>query len=830
MTLARSPRALPLLIGSSVVIAAVCLAVAATAALQSTPPSVMAVAECLALLFLGVRFHLPLRLGAERVELSWSELGFLLGFALVPQPWLVLLTPLAVTASWVQRRRAPIKTVYTVASYSIAAAGAASVLALAHVGRPFVGTELLWLLAAGAVAGVITYLTVAAVIAVVQDVPLLATWRAAAGLQLLTLGGNLCVAVGVLVLLDRYGPWAATIVPVAVLTVHLANELRLRAGQERDAGQRHAAAVGRLTEDLDEPGVLQRATVDACALADVDVVEVEIPGHGRSSAVLYRYSRLGCETWMGNPAAAPPLPARVVIDLSVPTDDGAPDGTLRAWLMGGGPELRLGQFQESALRSLAEHAGAAVRNARIHARQTYYATHDQLTGLPARSLLIEHMRVPFRASVESSEKWEPVAFLIISLTGYGDITRTLGHDIAEDLLVRTARRLQDAAVGDEYVTRVDAANFGVFLPSAIDPTHVRSRALHLLAEVAVPFQLDTTDLAEDLRSTQVTLDAAAGAAYFPTPVGSGTELLRQASVALEQARAANISLDFYNPGADMLGGPAAIVLTSELRAGLKDNQFDLHYQPIVHLPSGAPVGMEGLVRWHHPTKGLLYGGQFMTVLEHSPDHARFVAWQLDRALHTRQSWGERDLPISINLAARCLLDRRFPDQVADALHRAGIPGDQLMFEFAESAVLTQLGLVGDVLVQLRKLGIQIAIDNLGTGTSALFGLLNMPATHVKVDGHFVRQMLVDPEAAAVVGMGLDLGRRADLQFVATGVNSAELTTALRQRGCDIAQGPYLVRPMLADQLPAYLASAPEAPVVSVDAVVSLDSRRRTPTL
>ena len=132
-----------------------------------------------------------------------------------------------------------------------------------------------------------------------------------------------------------------------------------------------------------------------------------------------------------------------------------------------------------------------------------------------------------------------------------------------------------------------------------------------------------------------------------------------------------------------------------------------------------------------------------------------------------------------------------------------------MFEIDETAVLSHLGLVGDVLTVLRLRGVQIAIDNLGTGSSSLFSLLRVPATHVKVDGHYVRDMLVDPEAMAVVCLGLDLSRRADLQFIATGVNSAELITALRQRGCDAAQGPYFIRPLIADEVLAYLATAPE---------------------
>src|SRR5829696_6980117 len=207
MTAGRSPRGLLLLIGAAVAAASVCLVTAAVAAAMMPVPSLLLLVGCLSLLLAGVRFHLPIRLGAQRVELSWSEAGFMLAFAVAPAPWVVLLTPVAVGLSLAQRRFAPVKTVYNSASYTAAAGSAAAVLTATGVSRPLAGSELLVLTVAGAAAGLITYLAVAAVVAVVQDVPLLATWRESAGLQALTLAGNLGLAVGVLVL-ARYQLWA----------------------------------------------------------------------------------------------------------------------------------------------------------------------------------------------------------------------------------------------------------------------------------------------------------------------------------------------------------------------------------------------------------------------------------------------------------------------------------------------------------------------------------------------------------------------------------------------------------------------------------------------
>ena len=435
-------------------------------------------------------------------------------------------------------------------------------------------------------------------------------------------------------------------------------------------------------------------------------------------------------------------------------------------------------------------------------------------------MLIDYIEARFRTGEDAG----PTALIVLDLTGYRDILRALGHDVAEDLLAHTARRLWKAAEECEYVAHIGIDDFGVYLPIINDPAHVRGRALAFLSAITQPIELGTSDPG----TPHVTLGATAGAAYSITPIGSGAELLRQASVALNQARAENINFEFYNPAMDELGGPAAVVLNSELHAAIRDDQLDLHYQPIIDLPSGAPLAMEAMLRWFHPTKGLLRSGEFAPVLERSPDHPRFIAWQLERALNARRRWGDRHLPVSINLATRCLLDRRFPEQVFAALDRADLPPHQLMFEIDETALLSHLGLVGDVLTVLRLRGVQIAIDNLGAGSSSLFSLLRVPATHVKVDGHYVRDMLIDPEAMAVVCLGLDLSRRADLQFVATGVNSVELITALRQRGCDAAQGPYFIRPLVADEVLTYLTNAPEIPDVPDASVVALDTRRHTP--
>jgi diguanylate cyclase len=759
------------------------------------------------LIFASQRLNLPFRLGAQRLLVAWGEAGLVLAVALVPGEWVVLLTAPAVILRFGFRRYPLTKTLYNCASDTTAAAAAVGAVVAFGAARPFRGDELLVLAGAGVVFASITFAAAVVVIATVQDLPILATWRSSGHIQVMTVAGNLGLAMGVLAVGTRW-PWIAIILPTVGIGLHLAYLWRTRIREKQEVNYRRAAAVGRLTADLDEIGIVRRSAEGACQLLSADAVDVELRG---GVPMLYRYARQG-EEWTGPPVDAPTLSAHLVNTLPIPGWEG---GIMRIWLASTAPEVRLGEGEQAALQSLAAHTGAALTNARFHAQQTYYATHDRLTGLPARALLIEHIEAPVRSGSISADS---VALLVITVTGYGELHRTLGHEVAEDLLVRTARRLEGAADEGERVFHVDGSSFAVHVADAAGPILVRGRALAFVASVTRAVQLG---------ASQVSLSAVAGVAYSTVPVARGAEFLRQAFVAVELARSRALVVDFYDPAEDDFGGPASVVLRSELQAALDEGQLDLHYQPIVHLPSGAPVGLEALLRWYHPTRGQLPHTDFLPILERSPDYPRFVVWQLEQVLSTCSQLGEGDLPIGVNLAARCLLDARFPGQVAAALEKAGVLPELLMLEIDESdPLLTQPGLVNDVLTELRLMGVKIAIDHLGAGDSSVVGLLKVPATHIKVDNYVVQSMHADPEAAALVRLALDLSQYMDLQFIATGVTSAHQADALRRLGCDTAQGTHLARPLLATELPTYLATAPDRPAIE-DNVVPLD-RRRTP--
>ena len=800
-----------MLVGSTVAAAAGCLAIAGAAAARSPLPPPLLLAGCLIMIIAGVRLHHKVRLGAQRFEFTWSEAALILAVATTPSAWVVLLTPIAVGANFAQRRITPIKTVYNVASYTTAAASTAAVLALSDTSRPFVGTDLIVLISAGAIAGLVTHLEVSAVVAVVQDVRVFATWRASGGLPALTLAGNLGLATIVL-LLVRYDRRFIIALPVVVFLLHQGYVGRFRAHQERQAGRRKSVAISRLTADLDEPGIVRRTAEEAATLLQADAVDVELYGANGSPASLYRHRRHG-HSWTGSPRDVPLLPAQLAASVHIAGQGQAPIGDLRVWLAASAADLAISPADLDAVEILSATAAGALANARIHAEQTRLARTDRTTGLPTRHVLFERIEAAGQRPPAAAPR--SVALILVDITGFRGVVRTLGHDTAEELLARTGRQLRDAGAG-ENLAFVAGDDFAVFLDDAGDPAQVRDLALALVDAVAEPLALPVGT---------VTLDAAAGIAYSPFPVTSGVELLRQATVALEQARTRDLRADFYDPAEDTLGGPAAVVMASELHEALGMSELDFHYQPIVNLTSMTPLAVEALVRWNHPSKGLLLAREFMPVLEKSRDHAAFVAWQLDRAVRLRALWGDRLLPISVNLAARCFLDTAFPQQVAAALARWDVRPDQLMLELTDTPTLTGSATAATVLTELRDLGVRIAIDSFGTGYSSLTGLLEVPATDLKIGSEFVRLMLADGRAAGVVRMAVELGRQSDLRVIALGVPDDDHVRALQRVGCDAAQGNHLARPMLASELVKYLATAPPAVAEEEAGIIQLDSKR-----
>lgn len=811
MPMVRLPARLNLLVGAAAACAAAFLVAAGIAAYRQPAPTPWVIAAGLAI-FLTTSLHLTFRLGAQRVHLTWSEAALIVSFAFVPAAWVVLVTPLAILARFAGRQAA-VKTVYNVCNYTAASGAAATILILTGFQRPVdSGLELLALGLAGTCSGLITYGAVAAVIATVQDVPLLSTWRASAGLQLGTLAGNITVATAVLGVVPHDISIAACL-PIIAYCLHLGYEGRLRGHQERTAGELHAAAIGDVALDLDEPGVAKRAAEQARVLAMADVAEVTLHPTDHSPSMTYRSHRLG-QPWTGHAQDAPSLSGQQVADLPIDVGVDRTAGRLRVWLANSATGVALEDGSENALRSLAAHTAAALANARAHAQQTYYASHDALTGLPNRSSLLR--RVDEAVTVCSTDPGRRALVLaLLDISGYRDIVKALGHDVAERLLSHAAERLERTGNPDETLAHINSDHFAILFSTTDGPARVRDRIQTFLDAISQPVKLDVG---------KVELSAAAGIVFTSNPGRDGSELLRQAAVALDEARKPPyVGMEFYDPAADLVGSPAAVVLASELDAAVEGEQLELYFQPMVDLGSGVPQAVEAVVRWHHPTRGLLHPSEFGPVLERSRVYAKYIDWLLRRALETRASWGPQDLPISIDIAAQCVLDQGFPDQVSAALLATGLPGDQLVLELSEGAALAATGPLEKVLTTLRELDVKVAVDHFGTGHQSVRGIRHIPATHLKVAAEFVRQLQYDDEARTVVRVAVETGRGYGLQVVALGVRTDEQVAALVAHGCHVGQGGYFAT-LTAPELLKYLAEAPAEASTSA-AVIELAERR-----
>jgi EAL domain-containing protein (putative c-di-GMP-specific phosphodiesterase class I) len=241
------------------------------------------------------------------------------------------------------------------------------------------------------------------------------------------------------------------------------------------------------------------------------------------------------------------------------------------------------------------------------------------------------------------------------------------------------------------------------------------------------------------------------------------------------------------------------------------DQLVLALQPAVDLATGAPTGVEALTRWQHPRRGPLLPGDFVRAVEHSELLGPFTRYVLDHSLAAAATWSAAglDLPVSVNVAARSLLDTAFPGQVADALRRHGTPPQQLVLEITETVAVSEQPIVDDVVAALREIGVQLSIDDFGTGYSSLAFLDRMPVDELKVDRSFVAGMADSSRSAAIVRFTVELGRRLDLRVVAEGVETADQRAALLELGCASAQGYHFCKPLPPDKIVEALRSLGE---------------------
>jgi diguanylate cyclase len=422
----------------------------------------------------------------------------------------------------------------------------------------------------------------------------------------------------------------------------------------------------------------------------------------------------------------------------------------------------------------------------------HQALHDPLTGLPNRELFGDRVEQAIRAS---DRGLQPASLLLLDLDRFKDVNDTLGHHHGDLLLREVAARLTGTLRAVDTVARLGGDEFAVLLPDAT-ADGAAAVAQKVRAALHQPLTLDGLGL---------DLDASIGIAVYPDHGGDAAELLQHADVAMYAAKQTHAGFVVYDPAVDQ-HSPRRLALLGGLRRAVERDELVLHYQPKADLHTGQVLGAEALVRWQHPAHGLLGPGEFIPLAERTGLIHPLTRWVLDAALRQAAAWRQADhhLSISVNVSTRSLLDREFPDQVADRLTAWQVPATSLVLEVTESAVMADPVLALEILGRLHALGVGLALDDFGTGYSSMAYLKALPVDELKVDRSFVGQMATSTSDAVIVRSTIDLGHNLGLHVVAEGVENQATWEELAALGCDTAQGYHLGRPMPADELEQWL--------------------------
>jgi len=368
---------------------------------------------------------------------------------------------------------------------------------------------------------------------------------------------------------------------------------------------------------------------------------------------------------------------------------------------------------------------------------------------------------------------------VMDLDHFKEINDTFGHHAGDALLQQIGPRLRDEVRASDTVTRLGGDEFALVLPGA-SAAGAKQIARGVTEAVGRPFVIDDQPLH---------VDGSLGIAMFPDHGNDAETLLRRADIAMYIAKRTGTGVAEYDASKDT-SDAARLALLGELGAAIENDELVLYYQPQVRISDGQVIAMEGLVRWQHPTRGLLLPEAFLPQAERTALIRPLTRHVLRIGLEQLAAWlpANPDLRMAINLSARDLADPALVELVIEAAGAAGVPPSAIVLEITENLLMADAIRIGDTINRLRQAGIGLSVDDFGTGYSSL-GLLSQLAVHqVKIDRSFVGTMRTDPCHAAIVRATIDLGHGFGAEVVAEGVEDALTLAALADLGCDIAQG------------------------------------------
>jgi diguanylate cyclase (GGDEF)-like protein len=475
-------------------------------------------------------------------------------------------------------------------------------------------------------------------------------------------------------------------------------------------------------------------------------------------------------------------------------------------------EVRAGRYD--AAQSVQRNDELGVLAEGLHLMQTAVRSRDQsirrlayedsLTGLMNRNAFGAALSVALSTAGSAY-----IGIAVINLDRFRRINEHLGYSVGDAVLTKMAERIGAVPSVSSAVARLAADQFAAFTRLA-DPSSLQTWGNSLLQALAEPVVVEAQPI--DIAAT-VGLALAA-----PESASSSDELMRCADLALERARREKRTIAIYE-GALKPAPRDQLSLLGELRRAVEHDEFRLHFQPKIELTTGRVAGAEVLLRWLHPTRGLLGPADFIPFAEQTGFIRRLTRWTLDQSIAQGARWQHAGNPLSlsVNISADDISDPRFDSRVAALLSRHQLPPSLLTLELTESGLIQDSTRALQMLNALASLGVSLSIDDFGTGYSSLSHLARMPVHEVKIDRSFVQGLESDDEFATVVKSAIDMGHGLGLKVVAEGIETETAASRLRDFGCDVAQGYLYAKPMSLEALEAWIADKTRVPVIAIPA-------------
>jgi len=424
----------------------------------------------------------------------------------------------------------------------------------------------------------------------------------------------------------------------------------------------------------------------------------------------------------------------------------------------------------------------------------YHALYDELTGLPNRVLFRDRAA---QAILAAEREQGATAVLLLDVDRFREINDALGHEAGDTLLCEIGARLGEALRASETFARLGGDEFAILLPQgSADDALVLAARIHEALEL--PFAI---------RELPLEVAASIGIASYPEHGEDVDALLKHADVAMYVAKDAHAGTAAYDVAQDT-NDAARLALVGELRKAIENRELVVHFQPKADLRSGRVVGVEALVRWNHPERGLIPPDEFIPLAERTGLIKPLTRHVLRNAVAQCGEWNAAglDLHVAVNMTIPDLLDLELPDRIAALLEETGLPADHLELEITETTILADPFRVRQVLTRLNEMGLQLAIDDFGTGYSSLAYLRRLPVQTIKIDRSFVSGMCQDASDATIVRSTIELGKSLGLTIVAEGVETQEIWESLQDLGCSLAQGYLIGRPSPAEEVPEVIAA------------------------